>query len=157
MEFPIPYPGFEGRGLAIRLPGLFSNPRMVLDGAEVKGEKWRYQLRDNKGVMVEAKLKSNFFDAVPKVEIGGQVLELAPPLPWYAYAWSAFPLLLIFVGGAVGGGCGALAAFANARVFRSEQGTAAKFAITAMISAAAVVVYLVVGGILYVLIQGTGS
>jgi hypothetical protein len=156
MDFPIPHPGFEGRGLAVRLPGVFSNPKVVLDGAEVKGERGRFQLRDNRGGMVEAKLKSNFLDAVPRVEIGARVLELAPPLPWYAYVWSALPVVLIFVGGALGGACGALAAFVNARIFRSERGTAAKYAITGAISAAAVVLYVIVAGLFFLLLRGSG-
>jgi hypothetical protein len=157
MEFPIQYPGFEGRNLSVRLPGFLSNAKVMLDGKPVEGKKGRHQLLDSQGNTVELRLKPNFFDAVPKVEIAGKAIELAPPLPWHAYVWSGLPLLLVVAGGAIGGACGAVAYFANIRFFRSKEGAAAKFVITGLISVAAMVVYFVVAGAFYFLLGGPGS
>lgn len=154
MEYPISYPGFEGRGLAVRVPGLFSDPRLLVDGAEVKGKRHRYEVRDNQGAATQIRLKLDFFDAVPKVEIGGKVIKPAPPLPWHAYACSALPLLLALIGGLLGALCGLPACIVNARIFRRDMETSKKYLLTGLVSVAAFVLYVVVAGTLYVMMGG---
>src|SRR5437667_1223873 len=87
MDLPIKHEAFAGRGLAVRTAGFFKGPRLVIDGGEVKGKRLRFSLRDNSGQEREIRLKTNGLDPVPKVQIGGQAIELARPLAWYEYVW----------------------------------------------------------------------
>ena len=65
MEIPIQAKGFEGRRLAVQTAGMFSSPKLLIDGTPAKQEKGRYVLRDNAGNQVQAKLVSpmGFYDA----------------------------------------------------------------------------------------------
>jgi hypothetical protein len=85
MEMPIQQEAFTGRRLAIRIAGLFKGPRLIIDGAEAKGRRQRYTVRDNSGKEVIIRLRTNHVDPIPKVEIGAKVIELARRLRWYEY------------------------------------------------------------------------
>jgi hypothetical protein len=85
MEMPIQQEAFTGRRLAIRTAGLFKGPRLIIDGAEAKGRRQRYTVRDNSGKEVIIRLRTNHVDPIPKVEIGAKVIEPARRLRWYEY------------------------------------------------------------------------
>ena len=55
-------------------------------------------------------------------------------MPWYVWVWSGLPLVLLFMGGALGGGLGAAAMTLNGRIFRANIHTGLKFAFTGLIS-----------------------
>src|SRR2546423_14334091 len=134
MDLPIKHEAFAGRGLAVRTAGFFKCPRLVIYGGEVKGKRLRFSLRDNSGQEREIRLKSNGLDPVPKVQIGGQAIELARPLAWYEYVWMGIPIALVFVGGGLGALLGLAAVYSSARIFRSGRGTAAKYGPSAVVS-----------------------
>ena len=152
-EIPIQANGFEGRKLAVQTAGMFSGPKLLIDGAPAKQEKGRYLLRNNAGSQVQAKLVYNYIDPVPKVEIAGNVIQLARSLRWYEYAWMGFPILLLFWGGAIGGMCGIWAILSNARIFRSNRSSVAKYLITGGISFVAVVAYVILATLVASLIR----
>ncbi len=143
MEIPINFEGFEGRGLKLQSAGIFSGPKLFVDGAPVKQEKKRYVIRNNNGKEVEVKIQSKFLDPIPKVEIASRVIELARPLKWYEYTWMGLPIILIFIGGALGALFGIMAVYSSSRVFRSERTAIAKYIIIGAISLCAVLVYFV--------------
>jgi hypothetical protein len=143
VELAIPLEGFENRRLAVQTGGLVSGPKVVIDGAPAPRQKGTYFVRNNRGEEVQVKLKPGLLDPVPRVEIAGQVLSLAKPLTWFEYVWMALPIALVFIGGALGGLCGASAVYASARVFRGGRSTGAKFAISGAYSLAAFVVWFV--------------
>jgi len=70
-----------------------------------------------------------------------------PKLAWYQHVWLALPLALIAVGGAVGGACGGAAWAINQSVFRKTEHPVLRYVLTGLISAAAVVAYLVLASI----------
>jgi hypothetical protein len=143
MEIPIPDDAFRGRGLAVRTAGFFKGPRLLIDGTEGNGRRQRYTVRDNTGREVAIRLRTNHIDPIPKVEIDSKTIELARRLRWYEYVWMGLPVLLMFEGGALGALVGFPAVFSSARVFRSQRGIAAKYALSALISIAAVLVFFV--------------
>jgi hypothetical protein len=143
MDLPIDSKAFSGRGLAVRTASLFMRPRLVIDGAEVKGKRLRFSLRDNSGNVREIRLKFNGIDPIPKVEIEGHTIELARALTWYEYAWMGLPIVLVHAGGGLGALFGVMALYASVRIFRSDRGTAAKYASSAIISAGATLAFFV--------------
>ena len=71
MEIPLEIGGFEGREVIFITPGLFSAPKLIVDGSPVEGKKGRFLLEDNVGTPVEIKVKPGLFDPMPKLEVDG--------------------------------------------------------------------------------------
>jgi hypothetical protein len=142
MDIPIKHQAFANRGLALRPAGVFNGPQLILDGRKVKGKRLRFSVRDNSGAQREIRLKSNYLDPVPKVQIGDQTLELATPLAWYQYLWMSFPIVLVYSGGVLGAMFGVAAVLASGRIFRSDHSTAAKYVLSALTSIGAILGYL---------------
>ena len=71
-----------------------------------------------------------------------------PKLAWYEHAWTALPLCLVAVGGAIGGGIGGAAWVVNRVVFQKVRQPVLRYVFTGLISAAAVVAWLVLASVL---------
>ena len=136
MQHSIQVEGFEGRRLTVESSGWLSGPRLTIDGQPApKGPKrGQFLLPRNDGVVVIAQLRGVFVDPIPQITIDGKPIKIAEPLPWYVWAWSGLPLVLLFIGGALGGGLGAAAMTINGRIFRADLHTALKFAFTGLVS-----------------------
>lgn len=141
MDYPIAHPRLDGRGLTYVVGGIVGGGRLMVDGQEVKPEKRKYVVRANDGAPLEIQLKRRFFDPVPDAVVDGTKIELARPLRWYEYAWIGLPIFLATQGGALGALFGFAAVYASARVFRGDRGTAAKYALTGLISLAGVAAF----------------
>lgn len=154
MDIEINQPGFEGRGLKVRAAGLFSGPRLIIDGVIIKGKRGRCEVRNNTGAGVTIKLKPSFLDPIPQLEIEGERVNLSRPLMWYEYIWMGLPLILMYSGGALGGGIGFGAAYSSARIFRSERSTPVKYLLTSLISIGAAAIFFVLALLIQSLIKG---
>ena len=139
--------GFEGRQLVVESAGFFSGPRLMLDGQPAsKGPKrGQLLLRRNDGVDVIAQLRGVFVDPIPQVTVDGKTIKIAEPLAWYVWLWGGLPILLLFIGGALGGGLGAAAMMINGRIFRADMHGALKFALTGVISLVTTLVFFALG------------
>ena len=79
----------------------------------------------------------------------------APPVPetakpkllWYQYVWLGLPFGLVAVGGAIGGACGGAAWAINQKVFQKTEHPVLRYVWTGLISAAAVVAYIVLAAV----------
>jgi len=142
MELAISHPGFEGQQLVVKTPGFFRGAQLLLNGTPVKRQKGVYTVKNNSGADVPVKLRA-LFDPIPKVTIGEDVVQLARPLTWYEYAWMGLPIVLVFFGGALGGGIGAFAFYTSCKIFRSAQSNFAKYGLTGLVSVGAVAIFLV--------------
>ena len=145
MNIPIELAGFEGQEVAVETAGLLKGARISVDGKPAaKGSKRdQYLIYDNNGFKVVVQLKQSLFDPIPKLVVDGQLVRLAKPLNALQWIWSAIPAVLLFIGGAIGGGIGVGAFWINLRVIRSEMGAFEKFILSGMISAIAIILYLV--------------
>ena len=101
------------------------------------------------------KVKNNFLDPIPKIEIDKEEIQLARPLTWYEYTWMGLPIILVLAGGGLGALIGILATYSSSRVFRSERSTFSKYLVTGIISVIAVIVFFVLAVIFEMLIRGT--
>ncbi len=156
MQYHVNVEGFEGRLLFIETAGWFTGPKLLLDGQPApKGPKrGQLLLRRNDSVDVVAQLRGVIVDPIPQLVVDGKPIKIAEPLPWYVWAWSALPLTLLFLGGALGGGLGALAMTVNGRVFRTDLHGALKFAVTGAISIMTTVVFLALAVALNLALRG---
>lgn len=140
---PITYPGFEGRGLALRPMGFVKGAAIVSDGEAAERKGRTFTLADNAGAPVTFRLKGNILDPIPAVVVGDQTIRLARPFAWYEYVWVVLPIALVVVGGLLGGVCGGVAMLVNARILRSAQPAWARYGLGVLIILAAVIVWLV--------------
>jgi len=69
--------------------------------------------------------------------------RLSTTLAWYEHIWIALPFALVAVGGAIGGACGGAAWAINKTVFKQTQNPVLRYVWTGLISASAVVVWLI--------------
>ncbi len=128
MNIAVDDPRFKTQKLSIETASLWRGPRLLLNGAPVEGKGSAYVVRDDAGAETAVVVKPGFPDPIPKLLVGG---------------------------GAVGGLFGALALYVNARIFRSDRGSAAKYGLTALVSAAAVAAFTVLALTLQTLIRGS--
>lgn len=149
MKIPLELNGFEGQDLILETAGMLRGARITVDGEPAtKGKKRdQFVVHDNNGFKVVVQLKQTLFNPVPTLVIDGQSIKLAKSLNALQWIWSALPIVLVFVGGAIGGAIGAGAFWINLRVFRSEMSASEQFILTGMISVIAVILYLVAASI----------
>jgi hypothetical protein len=95
------------------------------------------------GSEVLVKIKYNLVDPIPNLSIDDQPVKLAEPLRWYEYGWSGLPILLMFVGGALGGLVGGYATVLNGRIFRSDRSLPAKYGLAGAITVSGALIFFV--------------
>jgi hypothetical protein len=74
-------------------------------------------------------------------------------LAWYEQIWIALPIALVGFGGAIGGACGGAAWVVNKTVFKKLENPVLKYLVTGIISASAVIVWLVVASFFVALLK----
>jgi hypothetical protein len=135
----------EGQKLALRV-NTFTGAKLMLNGEQVARQKGLFSVQSNVGSTIAVRLKGRFLDPIPNLIVGGKTIQVMPPLAWYQYVWMTIPMVLLFLGGAIGGLCGGLAAGFSSRIFRSDRSQGMKYALTGLISLGAFVAYFVVAG-----------
>lgn len=144
MRHPISPEGFEGQTIEVQTAGMWAGPKLLVNGQPAAKGKKRGQmtLTNNYGQEVIAAWRPRFMGLeVPDLAVDGKIIQVTKPLPWYAWLWSGLPILLLFIGGALGAVVGVVAFTVNAGIFRSNRSTAVKFLITAGVSLLAAVIY----------------
>jgi hypothetical protein len=145
MSYPLFVPGLEHHDIEIQPSGFVRGPRLLLDGRPApRGPKrHQYVLTRKDGSKTVVHLKPTLLDTVPKVIVDGEQIEIIEPLSPVQLIWSGLPLIMLFIGGAIGGLLGGAAAWTNVIVFRSEMNPGEKYILTALISGLAVVLFLI--------------
>lgn len=146
MNYPLTLEGFEGQSLEVKPGGFFSGPQLLVNGQPAaKGPKrGQMVLRRTDGREVTATWRPALLGLdVPRLEVDGKQLNVVAPLKWYEWVWGGLPILLVFLGGALGALAGFIAFGVNTQIFRSSRNTALKFILAAVVSVVAVAVYFV--------------
>jgi hypothetical protein len=156
MRYALQLEGFEGQTIEVQPAGIVSAAKLLLNGQPAARGPKRGQmtLRRNDGRQVIAVWKPQIMGLdVPRLQVEGKLVNVVEPLKWYVWVWSALPILLVFIGGALGALAGFIGFAINTQIFRSSLPGVAKFALTAVVSVLAVVAYLVVATLFYVMIN----
>jgi Zn-dependent protease len=143
MRIPIQHAAFKSKRLSVETASFLAGPKLQLNGVVLKRKGGRYVVASDSGQELTIKVVYNFLDPIPKIGIGEEMIELAKPLQWYEYAWIGVPMLLVFVGGALGGFVGAGSTVVNGRIFRSDRGAVSKYALAAVTSITGAAIFLV--------------
>ena len=145
MSYPAKIEGFEYQNIEVQT-GFWTGPRLLVNGEPApKGSKrGEMILRRDDGRQVTASWKPQFLGLdVPQLVVDGRTVQLVEPLKWYQWVWGGWPIVLLFVGGALGAIAGMLGAVINARIFRAEISEILKYVVTGVVSILAVLVYFV--------------
>jgi len=141
VSIEVHHPAFQSQRLSVEPASGFAGPKILLNDVEVKRQKGRYPVISDSGTEILVKMKYNLVDPIPTLMIDDQPVKLAEPLQWYEYGWSGLPLLLMFIGGALGGLVGGYATVVNGRIFRSDRGLTAKYGWSGVVTVSAIVVF----------------
>lgn len=154
MAIPLQIEGFDGHKIEVVPAGVLTPARLLFDGLPApKGKKrGENSLTRNDGREVSVIWKHQILD-MPKLVIDGKTFDIVKPLAWYEWIWSALPILLVIVGGALGGITGILAFSINASIFRSSLHTLVKFLLTLVVSIASLYVYYAVAALLLSMVK----
>lgn len=153
MRIEVEHPAFKTERLAVETAGFFTSPQLLVNGSVVKKNKGQYSIPSDSGEEISIKLKHNFFDPVPKIKIGNELIKLARSFRWFEYLWFIFLFFSMANISPVGGLVGAIGAVVSARVFRSNYSTAKKSGFIVLIFVGAFVA-LVVVKVLFQLLTG---
>lgn len=120
MDYPITLPGYPDLGLSLRSGGIFTGAKILKDGVPLKKSKTVVSVPLADGSALELKIKVGF-DGTPRIQFADQEIEVMPALHAAWAAWAYLPLVLIFIGGALGGLCGGAASAGTISVLRSAM------------------------------------
>ena len=153
MLLEVKHPEFKNHKVEVKIGGLFSGPKLIVNGSEIKKKNGCYSIPLSSEREMTIQLKYNILDPVPKVKIKERILEIAEPLTWFEYFWIvAQPILLGVLGGSVGVIFGCVAAVANGRIFRSDKSVIAKYTLSFLLTLGALLAnFLIVFALLFVL------
>lgn len=93
------------------------------------------------GITKKLEVDRGGFDYIPRVYIDGQRIEIGRKLEWYEQILGGIPLLMVFVGGALGALCGVIGFTANYKILRSDKSAIYKGFAIAGITALSVIAY----------------
>jgi hypothetical protein len=154
MNYSVNLEGFEGQNIEVKISA-WKGPKLLVRGEPAQKGKKRGEmiLQRNDGKQVIATWKPQFMGLdVPQLVIDGRTISLMEPLKWYQWVWSGLPILLLFVGGAIGALIGIISFSINAKVFRMKFNGIMKYVVSGIISILAVVLYFVLATIFVMLV-----
>ncbi len=154
MRIEVQHPAFASQHLSVETASLLGGPKLLLNGEIVKRQKGRYAVAADSGAEALIQMRYNLVDPVPTLKIDDEPVRLAEPLHWYEYPWGGLPILLVFTGGALGGFVGGIATVTNGRILRSDRGAAARYALKAVVTVSAAVIFFVLAVAVRSLIGG---
>ena len=93
------------------------------------------------GTVKKPEVDRGGFDYVPRVYIDGERIEIARRLKWFERMIGGLPILLLFLGGALGAICGMAGVVANYGILRSDKSTINKSLLIVGVTISSVALY----------------
>lgn len=118
--------------------------RVIVNGTEVAklpGENY-YRIKRKSGGEKILKILGAGFDGVPRAYIDGKRLHIARKLEWYENLVACAPLIMVFLGGALGGLVAAVATVFNFSIIRAERSYAVRLLYIFAVTVASIVIYM---------------
>jgi len=148
-EHEVRVPGIVGR-LTVSEPGIVRGSRLLIDGTPAKKASWaKYELTRTDGSSAQARLLPSLGQFLPTLEVDGTKYPIGPKIPAGYVAIAFLPLVLIFVGGALGGAVGATGWVLNHRVARSGLSGPLKVLVMIAITGTAAGVFMVLASLFH--------
>jgi hypothetical protein len=123
--------------------------KILQDGVPLKGKRRKFMITCPNTRIVQMKLHPSFFDPINKISITNEmvgikneIIELAPRLKWYQYAWMALPIAIAIDQGLLSKIVGITTVRVNFEIFRSERSSFQKYLHTGALSFLAAATYI---------------
>jgi hypothetical protein len=154
MEHTLTLPEFGDQVLVVTDAGLFSAPRLLVNGqpATPGAKRGEFHVTRPDGTTATVTLRSGFPDPAPVLQVDGRRIPLVEPLSPLQWFFAGLPLALLLVGGALGGALGAVGFTVNARAMRSDWPPPLRYLFVGGVSVATTLVYLVLAVILSIVL-----
>lgn len=105
------------------------------------------------GSLALAFAKQTYPDLVPTLEIDGKINHIVEKLKWHEYMIGGLPIILIFLGGAIGGLIGVIASLTNFIIFRQGGNPMLKYSKVIGITGVSYLAYLLLVTLFTILIN----
>lgn len=145
MRTTVLHPRFARRHLEVVgwVPG--SPSGLTIDGDAVKSSGGVYRVRDDSGAAVAIRIDNGtLFSPTFQLHIGDDVIILESPLTLLQLIVAALPIALVIIGGAIGGGIGAVATSVNFAIMRASWPAAVRYLSSLVVTFASVAAFLIV-------------
>lgn len=121
-RYPVQIPGCENKNVEVQVAGFITPIKILVNGdpAQPGNKRNEVIIKGKNGKPVSVYIQSAYFDTIPKLRVNGQTIQIAPPLFWYQYLWSAIPLILVLFGGMLGAILALFGFIFNVRLFRTN-------------------------------------
>lgn len=124
---------FKKNVLSIEIHSFFKGPVLTLNNSSVELKRGKGSVRDDNWGERNVVLKSTFYE-YPWVEVDGVKYYPMGKLGYLEKVFVLLPLGLLAVGGAIGGGLGALAAYTNSLLMLEYKDSYLRFAFSLVTS-----------------------
>jgi len=155
MGYKVNAEGFEGQDIEI-VVSFWTGTKLLVNGEKAgKGPKrGQLLLKRNDGKEVIAMLKQKMLGLdVPQIEIDGKIIDLSKPLTWQQWLFAGSPVVVLFLGGALGAAIAIVGIYLNVKIFRSELSDVLKYILSIVVTASLIVGYLIFSVILVILLN----
>lgn len=155
MGYKVNAEGFEGQDIEI-VVSFWTGTKLLVNGekAEKGPKRGQLLLKRNDGKEVIATLKQKMLGLdVPQIEIDGKLIELVKPLSWQQWLFAGSPVVVLFLGGALGAAIAMAGIYLNIKIFRSELSDVLKYVLSIVVTALLIVGYLIFSVILVLLLN----
>ncbi len=156
MKHSFTLPQFSGAVLEIETSIWTGRTKLFKDGVELErsSEKGKPFLTESDAVeTIKIYPKATITELTPRLEIEGIKYSTQEKLPWYQNVVALLPMLLIFVGGGLGGGIGAVGSILNLKTFKGEEPITTKYLKVIGISVLSYVLYVLVAYLLVKILE----
>ena len=149
MKYFVKLDGFDGQEIVLETATFLKGSRLYVNGKPAKkgNRRGQFILTDDNGFKVPVYKKHAFLDPIPSLIVDDEEYRFEEPLSVFQYIWCGMPLILIFVGGAIGGLIGGITFWINIKVFRSEMSTIERYLLVGLVSAIGFFAFLIVAAV----------
>ncbi len=130
MKYNFQLPDFPNSNFEIEISIWTGKSKLLKDNVQVEQSKEKgkpFLILTDTGELIKAYPKQSLPDFVPTLEINGTKNQIVEKLKWFQYALGGLPILLLFAGGAIGAGIGAVGAMTSFNIFRQEGTMTSKY------------------------------
>lgn len=130
MKHEFQLPDFPNSNFEIETSIWTGKSKLLKDNVQVEQSKEKgrpFLITNGTGELIKAFPKNSFPDFAPTIEINGIKNRIVKELKWYQYTLGALPILLLFIGGALGGILGTFSMITNFNIFRQEHSELSKY------------------------------
>ncbi|MDH5826679.1 hypothetical protein ACFX5U_10440 [Sphingobacterium sp. SG20118] len=147
MKYQFTLPAFPNSKFEMDISFWTGKSKLFKDETQVERstEKGKpFLISDPNGDFVKAYPKPSFLDIVPTLQIDDIKYSIVERLPWYLMIFALLPFLLVFTGGGLGGGIGAVASLFNLQILRDNNAGNIKYLKVIGVTCAAFSVYFLI-------------